>query len=149
MSDAIPVKIHYGPDATPVRFGSEDAAAFDIHASGDPHLNQSGIYEVPTGLFVEVPKGYALFLYIRSGLGRKGITLANSVGIVDADYRGEIKGMLALLTGNEDCLPKKGERFMQGIVRKVEPVELVTVNSFEELSKTGRGDGGFGSTGTR
>lgn len=139
----IPAKICYGENATKLHFATDGAAAFDISASGPPVLNEWGCWEVPTDLFIEVPKGYALFLYIRSGMARKGISLANGVGVVDSDYRGEVKGMLHIWGENSPQI-EKGQRFMQGIIRRVEPVELIEV---ESLSETERGTGGFGSTG--
>ncbi len=101
---------------------------------------------VPTGLFVELPAGYELQVRPRSGLAAKhGITVLNSPGTVDADYRGELRTILVNLS-NEPFEIKPGERIAQYVVAKHERVEWEQV---EELSETQRGEGGFGSTGKK
>jgi dUTP pyrophosphatase len=99
---------------------------------------------VPTGLYVELPAGYELQVRPRSGLAAKhGITVLNSPGTVDADYRGELRAILVNLS-NEPFEIKPGERVAQYVVARHEKVEWEQV---EELSETQRGTGGFGSTG--
>ncbi len=99
---------------------------------------------VPTGLSIELPQGYEAQVRPRSGLALKhGITVLNSPGTVDADYRGEIKVLLINLS-HEDFEIKKGERIAQLVVAKHERVAWLEVN---ELSPTERGEGGYGSTG--
>ncbi len=99
---------------------------------------------VPTGLFIELPKGYEAQVRARSGLAIKhGITLINCIGTIDSDYRGEIKVPLVNL-GTEPFEIKNGERIAQIIVAKYETVEWEIV---KKLSKTERGEGGFGHTG--
>lgn len=101
---------------------------------------------IPTGLFVELPEGYELQVRPRSGLAAKhGITVLNSPGTVDADYRGEIKVILVNL-GSEPLEIKRGERIAQMVVARYERVEWLPS---EQLSETGRGEGGFGSTGKK
>lgn len=101
---------------------------------------------IPTGLFVELPEGYELQVRPRSGLAAKhGITVLNSPGTVDADYRGEIKVILVNL-GSEPFEIKRGERIAQMVVARYERVEWLPS---EQLSETGRGEGGFGSTGKK
>lgn len=101
---------------------------------------------IPTGLFVELPEGYELQVRPRSGLAAKhGITVLNSPGTVDADYRGEIKVILVNL-GSEPFEIKRGERIAQMVVARYERVEWLPS---EHLSETGRGEGGFGSTGKK
>lgn len=99
---------------------------------------------VPTGLFIAIPEGYEGQIRGRSGLALKnGITLANAVGTIDSDYRGEIKIILINL-GKEDFIINSGDRIAQMIFTKYESVELIQV---DELEDTTRGSGGFGHTG--
>jgi len=99
---------------------------------------------VPTGFALELPNGYEAQVRPRSGLAlKKGLTVLNSPGTIDADYRGEIKVILINL-GEEEVLIQRGDRIAQLVIAPVSRVELVEV---EELSPTVRGTGGFGSTG--
>lgn len=101
---------------------------------------------VKTGLFIELPLGYEAQVRPRSGLAaKKGITVLNSPGTIDADYRGEI-GVVLVNLSNEDFTITQGERIAQLVIAKHERAvwELV-----EELGQTSRGEGGFGSTGTK
>ena len=101
---------------------------------------------VPTGLFVELPEGYEMQIRPRSGLAAKhGITVLNSPGTIDADYRGEIKVILVNLS-NTPFTIEPGERIAQMIVARYEQVEWQAV---ESLSETERGAGGFGHTGVK
>lgn len=101
---------------------------------------------VGTGLFIELPIGYEAQVRPRSGLAaKKGITVLNTPGTVDADYRGEI-GVILVNLSNEDFTIENGERIAQLVISKHERAEWVEVN---ELSETTRGAGGFGSTGTK
>ena len=101
---------------------------------------------VKTGLFIELPIGYEAQVRPRSGLAaKKGITVLNSPGTVDADYRGEI-GVILVNLSNEDFVIENGERIAQLIIAKHERAEWIEVN---ELSETSRGEGGFGSTGVK
>lgn len=99
---------------------------------------------VPTGLFIELPGGYEAQIRPRSGLAYKhGVSVLNSPGTIDADYRGEIKVILVNLS-NEDFCIKSGERICQMVIARHETVEFNLVN---ELDETQRGAGGFGHTG--
>ena len=101
---------------------------------------------IPTGLFIELPVGYEAQIRPRSGLAiKKGITLLNTPGTIDADYRGEIKIILANIS-NEEFIVNDGERIAQMVIARHEQAEWIEV---EELKETSRGDGGFGSTGTK
>ena len=101
---------------------------------------------VKTGLFIELPIGYEAQVRPRSGLAaKKGITVLNSPGTVDADYRGEI-GVILVNLSNEDFVIENGERIAQLIIAKHERAEWLEVL---ELSETSRGEGGFGSTGVK
>lgn len=103
-----------------------------------------GAYSIPTGLAMEIPKGYHGEIYLRSSIGKKTkLRLANQVGIIDSDFRGEIK-ILVENIGRHDEVIEAGERIAQFILVKNTPVEIVEA---ETLSETERGSGGFGSTG--
>ena len=101
---------------------------------------------IPTGIFIELPEGYEAQIRPRSGLAFKhGITVLNTPGTIDADYRGEI-GVILVNLSNDDFVINNGERIAQLIIAKHERAEWIPV---EELSETSRGEGGFGSTGTK
>lgn len=99
---------------------------------------------IPTGLYIELPDGYEAQIRPRSGLAIKsGITVLNSPGTIDADYRGEIKVILINLS-QDDFIIKSGDRICQMVITKHEKAEFVEV---DEISETERGAGGFGHTG--
>lgn len=101
---------------------------------------------VPTGIFIELPVGYEAQVRPRSGLAaKKGITVLNAPGTVDADYRGEV-GVILVNLSKDDFTIENGERIAQMVIAKHERAEWVKVDS---LSETDRGAGGFGSTGTQ
>jgi len=101
---------------------------------------------VKTGLFIELPIGYEAQVRPRSGLAaKKGVTVLNSPGTVDADYRGEI-GVILVNLSNEPFTIENGERIAQLIIAKHERAEWIPVDN---LSETERGAGGFGSTGVK
>lgn len=101
---------------------------------------------IPTGLFIELPEGHEAQIRPRSGLAyKKGITVLNSPGTIDADYRGELKVLLVNLSNN-DFVIEHGERVAQMVIAKH---EIVNWKASEELNKTNRGAGGFGHTGTK
>jgi dUTP pyrophosphatase len=101
---------------------------------------------IPTGLYLEIEPGYECQVRPRSGLAlKKGITVLNSPGTIDADYRGEV-GVLLVNLSNEDVLIETGERIAQLVFAPVIQAEWETAN---EISTTERGSGGFGSTGTK
>lgn len=144
----IKIKIISDKASLPER-ASDGAAGYDLRACLDaPHtLARGEIFAVPTGICLELPsKNYVAMLCARSGLAIKhGITLANSVGIIDSDYRGEIKvGLINL--GPEDFEIVPGERICQMLIL---PVELPNIEVVSELGCTERGAGGFGSTGRK
>jgi len=101
---------------------------------------------IPTGLFVEIPEGYEAQIRPRSGLAlKKGITVLNSPGTIDADYRGEV-GVILINLSNEDFVIESGERICQMIIASHETVQW---NLVEKLEETVRGEGGFGHTGKK
>ena len=101
---------------------------------------------IPTGLFIELPQGFEAQIRPRSGLAlKKGITVLNTPGTIDADYRGEI-GIILINLSSEDFVIESGERICQMIIASHETVEWSLV---EELDETDRGAGGFGHTGKK
>ncbi len=100
---------------------------------------------VPTGVAVAIPRGFAGFIQPRSGLAlRHGVTCLNTPGLIDADYRGELKVLLVNTDPAEPFEIERGERIAQLVIQAVEHVQFVEV---DELDDTERGDGGFGHTG--
>jgi len=110
-------------------------------------INPGGRALIPTGLFPAVPYGYELEIRPRSGLAIKfGITLSNSPGTIDSDYRGQI--MIGLTNnGHEAVLISNGERVCQMLLKRVEVIEWYQIMKQKDLGKTDRGAGGFGHTG--
>jgi dUTP pyrophosphatase len=128
------------------QYESEGAAGADIHACIEKPITIVPIQRafVPTGLKIEIPKGYECQVRPRSGLAAKyGITVLNSPGTIDSDYRGEIKIILINL-GEEAFTINNGDRIAQLVFT---PVVQVAMEESQELSETERGSGGFGSTG--
>ncbi|MBQ3505642.1 MAG: dUTP diphosphatase [Clostridia bacterium] len=129
-------------------YGSEFAAGADLYALTDGEVvfapNETKL--IRTGLAMEIPEGYAGLIYARSGLASKrGLAPANKVGVVDADYRGEVMVALHNHSGVEQKIAA-GERIAQLVVAPFLKAEYFQA---EELSDTVRGVGGFGSTGTK
>ncbi len=129
-------------------YSTELSAGMDLRAS----LNDPVVLKplerklIPTGLFVEIPAGYEAQIRPRSGLAlKKGITVLNSPGTIDADYRGEV-GIILINLSNEEFVIENGERICQMIVAAH---ETVTWNVVDKLEETGRGEGGFGHTGKK
>jgi dUTP pyrophosphatase len=123
------------------------AAGMDLRASLEESIVLRPMERmlVPTGLFIELPEGYEAQIRPRSGLAAKmGITVLNSPGTIDADYRGEVKVLLVNLSSDSFTITN-GERIAQMIVA---PHSRVSWNSATELSETIRGAGGFGHTGS-
>jgi len=125
---------------TPTR-GTTGAAGLDLYADADVFVLTGESVMLGTGIAVEVPLDHVGLVFIRSSLGKAGVGLTNSVGVIDSDYRGEIMLSLAATTGH---YIRKGQRVAQMIIMPVVPVEMVEVDA---LSTTDRGAGGFGSTG--
>lgn len=128
--------------------GSEFAAGYDLYACIDENIvvKAGETVKVPTGIAVEIPEGYAGLVYARSGLAtKKGLAPANKVGVVDADYRGEILVFIHNHSNNDAVIEVK-ERIAQLVVT---PFLSVEFNEVSELSETVRGEGGFGSTGRK
>lgn len=139
----VKVKI-LNPDAIIPKYQTEEAAGFDLHSVEEKIIKAGERDVVKTGLAVALPKGYELQVRPRSGLALKnGITVLNTPGTVDSDYRGELMVIL-LNTSKEDFAIKKGERIAQAVIKEILQADFAVV---EELDSTERGTGGFGSTG--
>lgn len=129
-------------------YGTEYSAGADLYACTDEDItiNPGETKLIKTGIAIEIPVGYAGFIYARSGLAsKKGLAPANKVGVIDADYRGEI--MVALYNqSNEPQVIAAKERIAQLVIA---PFLKVEFEETDKLTITVRGDGGFGSTGTK
>ena len=124
------------------------AAGLDVRANNPEPIVLKPLERamVPTGLFIEIPAGYEVQVRPRSGLAaKKGITVLNAPGTIDADYRGEVCVILVNLS-NADFVVEKGERIAQLVLAKHERIDWECVN---ELASSERGEGGFGSTGVK
>jgi dUTP pyrophosphatase len=131
-------------DAVIPAYQTKEAAGFDLHSIEDVVIKPGERKLIGTGLAFEIEFGYEVQIRPRSGLAYKhGITVLNTPGTIDSDYRGEIK-VLLINHGNEEFEIKKNERIAQAVIAPVIQAEIVEV---EELSDTERGSGGFGSTG--
>jgi dUTP pyrophosphatase len=127
-------------------YQTELSAGMDLHANIEESISliPGARMLIPTGLFIELPKGYEAQVRPRSGLALKhGITVLNSPGTIDADYRGEIK-VLLINHGQETFEIQNGERIAQMVVAQHAVVQWANTT---ELNVTERGDGGYGSTG--
>lgn len=136
------------PRAKIPTYGSADAAGADLYALLDEPLTIAphGTFLVPTGLSVEIPAGNMGLIFARSSLGTKrGLAPANKVGVIDADYRGQI--MVSLHNHSE--LPQTVEPFERIAQFVIVPFIRAAFQETDALSDTDRGEGGFGSTGTR
>lgn len=130
-------------DLAPGKSHSDDAG-FDLRSREGVALEPAHRMMVPTGLFLELPQGWEAQVRPRSGLAaKKGITILNSPGTIDAGYRGEVCVIL-YNTGDEVFTIARGDRIAQLVIQKLPDVSLVAV---DRLNDSHRGDGGFGSTG--
>jgi dUTP pyrophosphatase len=130
------------------KYETSASAGVDLRANLEMAITLKPLERVlvKTGLFLEIPEGFEAQVRPRSGLAlKKGITVLNSPGTVDADYRGEV-GVILINLSNEEFLIENGERIAQLVFAKVEQADWVNV---EILSETARGEGGFGSTGVK
>ena len=130
------------------QYESPQAAGCDVlcNAKYDTEIPPGGTALIPTGLFVEVPVGYEIQVRPRSGLAlKKSVTVLNSPGTIDADYRGEI-GVILINHGTEFFVVKTGDRIAQLVLNKVEQIEWSPATT---LTGSHRGANGFGSTGNK
>ena len=125
-------------------YATEGAAGMDVLAAEDVTLAPGGRHAVATGLAMAIPAGFEIQVRPRSGLALKhGITVPNTPGTIDSDYRGELKVIL-INHGSEGFAIRRGDRIAQLVLAPVVQASWLAV---EELDETRRGDGGFGSTG--
>lgn len=172
----VPVKVkRLHPDAVVPQYQTEGAAGFDLHAVEDVVIEPGETKLIRLGLAFEIPPGYVMFIMPRSGVSlRTKLRQPNSVGVIDSDYRGEVKMMFDNINQDHDVeedvlldvggslvnacdyfgawdnfdkgsyLIRKGDRIAQGVIQAVPRAQFEVV---DELSETERGTGGFGSTG--
>ena len=125
------------------KVGTEHSAGADLRCSQDFTVNPGGMVVVGTGVAVAIPEGHVGLIFPRSSMGKVRVGLANTVGVIDADYRGEIKLMIT----NDGGQPQtffKGDRLAQLVVTPILSPKFIYV---DDLDSTERGDKGFGSTG--
>lgn len=130
------------------RYESAQAAGMDIRCNIEAAITLQPLERklIPTGLFIELPAGYEAQIRPRSGLAlKRGLTVLNTPGTIDADYRGEVGVILINLSGEAQTI-EPGERICQMVIAKHESPEVVEVT---ELSETERGAGGFGHSGVK
>lgn len=142
------VKVLYKGSNPLPQYSTPLSAGMDVRADNDEPIVLEPLQRalVPTGLYLEIPAGYEVQVRPRSGLAaKKGLTVLNSPGTIDADYRGEVKVILVNLS-SEPFTVTKGERIAQLVLAKHETIEWEEV---EELSESLRAEGGFGSTGVK
>lgn len=142
------VKIINESDNKLPAYATEHSAGVDLYANSQKQVTLKPLERqiISTGIFIELPTGYEAQIRPRSGLAANyGITVLNTPGTIDSDYRGEIKVILVNLS-NDTCTINHGDRIAQMIIAKHEHVEFEEVDN---LSETERGNSGFGSTGTK
>ncbi len=145
MSDVKVYIVNHSKHDVP-QYATEHSAGLDLRANIDADIILKPLQRilVSTGIFIELPQGYEAQIRPRSGLALKyGLTVLNSPGTIDADYRGEIKVILINLSGEEFVI-RDGERICQMVISRYSKAELVTIDS---LNESVRGEGGFGHTG--
>lgn len=146
MEKVIVKVINTSPNKLP-KYETNCAAGMDVRANITEPITLGSLERklIPTGLYVEIPKGYEIQVRPRSGMALKhGITLCNAIGTIDNDYRGDI-GLIIINLSKDEYTIQPNERLGQLVLNKVERIEWETV---KVLSKTERGEGGFGHTGT-
>jgi dUTP diphosphatase len=147
LSDSVAVQIRrlpHGEGLELPRYATAGAAGMDVLAAEDVTLAPGARHAVATGLAVAIPPGYEIQVRPRSGLALKhGIAVPNTPGTIDSDYRGELKVIL-INHGSEPFPIHRGDRIAQLVLA---PVTLTRWDEVAELDETGRGAGGFGSTG--
>lgn len=140
----VPVR-RLDPDLPLPEYAKPGDAGVDLRATTDVVLEPGARALVPTGIAVAIPRGYAGFVQPRSGLAMKhGVTCLNTPGLIDADYRGELKVLLINTDRTEPFKIQRGERIAQLVIQAVEHVAFDEV---DQLDETPRGEGGFGHTG--
>ena len=135
------------PEVELPRYAYEGDAGLDIRANESVDIPPHERALISTGLALALPDGYAGFMQPRSGMAlKRGLSIANTPGLIDAHYRGELKVIAVNLDPRETVHIERGERIAQLVIQEVPLVKLIEV---DELDETDRGEGGFGSSGTR
>lgn len=124
-------------------YKTKGSACFDIPISSSRVLKPNELYTFGTGIKMEIPKGWCVLIFSRSSLGQKKCIIPNSVGVIDSDYRGEIKVPILNLS-NEEIKFNRGQRIAQGMLVRAKQCKIIKTDI---LSPTDRDTGGFGSTG--
>jgi len=124
-------------------YATKGSACFDLKCIQKERIFPGELVKVDLGIKVEIPKGYYMEIVARSSLVKSGLILANSVGVIDTDYRGPVFAALRNVGKTKIILPP-GQRIVQGMLK---PIEQVTFKQVKKLSETVRGEGGYGSTG--
>ncbi len=146
MRITVPIK-RLDPTVELPRYAYPGDAGLDIRANEMVDIPPLARVLISTGLAVAIPDGFAGFMQPRSGMAlKKGLSIANTPGLIDAQYRGELKVIAVNLDTHETIHIEKGERIAQLVIQEVPVVELVEV---DELDDTERGSGGFGSSGVQ
>lgn len=128
-------------------YAYEGDAGLDLRSNETIAIHPFERVLIPTGLAIALPDGYAGFVQPRSGMAlKRGLTIANTPGLIDAHYRGELKVIAVNIDAHETIHIERGERIAQLVIQRVPVVHL---NEVEELDQTDRGCGGFGSSGSR
>ena len=143
------VKIYSDPRFPLPQYQSSGAAGVDLYAALEKPqiIEPHEILAIKTGVYLELPEGYEAQIRARSGLALKhGLSLVNGIGTIDSDYRGEISVILINLK-NEAYEIQPGDRIAQMIITNYAQASFISVDSPESLSKTQRGEGGFGHSG--
>ena len=136
------------PNVRPTRAHATDAGA-DLRSTTDITIYPNEIKSVGTGVAMKIPDGYVGLVFSRSGMGKSGVTLANSVGVIDAEYRGEIKVMLQNF-GQDPFQINIGDRIAQIVLMPIILPEFEQFNGSEEdWNNSSRGTNGFGSSGIK
>jgi dUTP pyrophosphatase len=140
----------YDPSFLTPAFATAGAGAIDLRLSECARVKPGHTVAAHTGLYLAIPEGYAGLVLPRSGLGAQGLVLANTVGLIDSDYRGEIVLMLHNRnTAGKAIWVEEGTRAAQMVLIAVAKPGFVRMASVDALSKTDRGTGGFGSSGVK
>ena len=128
-------------------YAYEGDAGLDLRANESVDIAPFERVLIPTGLAISIPDGYAGFVQPRSGMAlKRGLTIANTPGLIDAPYRGELKVIAVNLDSQQTIHIERGERIAQLVIQQVPVVHLTEV---DELDETDRGSGGFGSSGSK
>lgn len=128
-------------------YAYEGDAGLDLRANENVDIAPFERVLIPTGLAISIPDGYAGFVQPRSGMAlKRGLTIANTPGLIDAHYRGELKVIAVNLDSQQTIHIERGERIAQLVIQQVPVVHLTEV---DELDETDRGSGGFGSSGSK